>query len=396
MTALRPRTYRSVVPTLVALGILLAPTTVFGQVVDCSRFVVMDTSRVLLNQQARQSLKDTVRSRHFSSAKQARDSGFGLGIPVPVAETFLNVKLDGHDAWQNWSQWSMSFDKTTAFQAESLFHWEDSRAVLSDNARKLAAECLSVPGLKGTIATTSLPNQVRISLAYKRHLDDETVRLGNVQVRSTTGPLPACENAIRKAFPDIIPQHETSVLCSWEKTQGVEITINSSPGAGSVNGGIPPAPNVDMLTAVRLGDVRAMEDAFAQGWPTNGRIGDTRETALTVAADTEHDRAVEALLARSDVDINASNSQGATALHNAATGCRVKIVALLLAHGATSDTRLNSSGPPTNPAWTPRCMAQYRWQRAGDTRCEAIFNSLPATSHLDYVAPTWTCPAGAK
>lgn len=83
-------------------------------------------------------------------------------------------------------------------------------------------------------------------------------------------------------------------------------------------------------------------------------------TPLMRAAYSGHADAVNALLAASDVDIDALDENAATALHHAATEGHYEVVRILIAHGANADLSDRFGLTPKERAETQKHDAVYQ------------------------------------
>ena len=101
-------------------------------------------------------------------------------------------------------------------------------------------------------------------------------------------------------------------------------------------------PNVDIHSAIILGDLDAIKQHIAAGSDLNEKepaVGSTPLISAAVFGKTESAKA----LIEAGADVNLKNNEGSTALHSAAFLCRMEIVEILLAYGADKEL-LNNYG----------------------------------------------------
>jgi hypothetical protein len=122
---------------------------------------------------------------------------------------------------------------------------------------------------------------------------------------------------------------------------GIIITMVSCHGDNgkSTEGQVKP-PDMDIHTAVILGDLDAVNQHIKAGTDLNLKEPAVGSTALITAAVFGKTEIALALI-EAGADLNIQNNEGATALHSAAFLCRTEIVAALLEHGADRSLKNN-------------------------------------------------------
>lgn len=157
----------------------------------------------------------------------------------------------------------------------------------------------------------------------------------------------------RIVFPLLIGM-VTIVPVMWV-VSGIAITTGSNQASASESA---KDTDADIWTAVRAGDVEAIQRHIASGAELNGHDRILGQTPLTLAALVGQTEAVDLLL-QEGADVNALTRDGNTALHYAAFFGHADIAERALQNGALTNIRNNHGQTPSETLAVDWAMTQF-------------------------------------
>ncbi len=139
--------------------------------------------------------------------------------------------------------------------------------------------------------------------------------------------------------------------------------------------------NQALIRAANNGDLNGVIEALDQGADINFRDPNQQQTPLIHASKKNHKDVVAFLLGNREVDINAQDNIGETALYTAAGECNPAIVELLLKKKADPNLGITNKTYQKGVyyGWNPLDIAVYLGRcptKSKNTRCEAVITLL--------------------
>jgi hypothetical protein len=210
------------------LSVLLVVTArvVFSQNEDCSKFIVLDTAYAKSDEAVYQKAKQAFCRTEVNDRASAKKAGVEAGIPIPLADGILDLKLKGSGSSDEWSKWRSEFCQSGETEFSRGMATLNLTKTFGKNASETVQACLTNQnGFYGRFLLSEHHTEFAFEARYK---SDAPVYLKEVTVspNAVTGCNPANPAKI-KLFEKRDLRAPISFTCSWNSSKDVIVTVTT-------------------------------------------------------------------------------------------------------------------------------------------------------------------------
>lgn len=223
--------------TLAALSGFLV-VALFGQdllcaqeLSQCKEFIVNDTASITTDLQLYEKVKHSFCTKTFTSATEAEHEALNEGVPLPIADDLLSLKVEGNIDKTSWNQWKQVFCRSDFSTFSAHFSQQQLLQSFSHESAEVIKSCLAqVGGLYGNYEILQDRKQFVFKMRYRPFVTEKSFLS-----EATIQPPEAVKNChpsdpFRASGKKVDLRRTLQVSCGWDQMQDVTLTVNSTDG----------------------------------------------------------------------------------------------------------------------------------------------------------------------